>query len=67
MIEHDPGVTITILRELTVHTDGVFETRVTGSVELAVALDANGVDDIVFAPGLLKVIVCAVEELTGNT
>lgn len=48
-------------------TAGVFETNVTVSVELAVAFDANGVTDIVFAPGLLKVIVCAVEVLTGNT
>jgi formate/nitrite transporter FocA (FNT family) len=56
-----------MFRPLTVQTDGVFEINVTVKVELAVALDANGVTDIVFAPGLLKVIVCAVEVLTGNT
>ena len=67
VIEQVPGETITTLRPLTVQTLGVLETNVTVRDELAVAFEANGVDDIVFDPGLLKVIVCAVKELTGNT
>ena len=67
VIEQVPGETITILRPLTVQTLGELETNVTGRDELADAFEANGVVDIVFDPGLLKVIVCAVKELTGNT
>ncbi len=67
VIEQEPGATMTILSPLTVQTDGVFETNVTVKPELDVAPDANGVTDITLVPGLLKVIVCAVRELTGNT
>ena len=66
-MEHVPGVTITILSPLTVQTEGVLETKVTVKPDDAVAPEANGVTDIVFEPGLLNVIVCAVNELTGKT